>query len=95
MQLCATTAAQTNRGKTMESQIKLENIKIEQGWKEILKDEFLSPYFAEIKAHYLEAKTSGAVIYPPAKLIFNAFNLTPFDKLKVVLLGQEIGRAHV
>ncbi len=89
MQLCATTAAQTNRGKTMESQIKLENIKIEQGWKEILKDEFLSPYFAEIKAHYLEAKTSGVVIYPPAKLIFNAFNLTPFGKLKVVLLGQD------
>ena len=73
----------------MESQIKLENIQIEQGWKEVLKNEFLSPYFAEIKAHYLEAKTSGAVIYPPAKLTFNAFNCTPFHQLKVVLLGQD------
>lgn len=73
----------------MESQIKLENIQIEQGWKEVLKNEFLSPYFAEIKAHYLKAKTSGAVIYPPAKLTFNAFNLTPFHQLKVVLLGQD------
>ena len=73
----------------MESQIKLENIQMEQGWKEVLKNEFLSPYFAEIKAHYLEAKAKGAVIYPPAKLTFNAFNLTPFNKLKVVLLGQD------
>ena len=73
----------------MESQIKLENIQMEQGWKEVLKNEFLSPYFAEIKAHYLEAKAKGAVIYPPAKLTFNAFNLTPFTSLKVVLLGQD------
>ncbi|WP_297809618.1 uracil-DNA glycosylase [uncultured Helicobacter sp.] len=73
----------------MESQIKLEKIKIEESWKEVLKDEFLSPYFAEIKAHYLTAKSQGAILYPPAKLLFNAFNLTPFDKLKVVLLGQD------
>lgn len=82
----------------MESQIKLENIKIEPNWKEVLKDEFLSPYFAEIKRHYLNAKSQGAILYPPAKLLFNAFNLTPFNKLKVVLLGQDpyqIGRAHV
>lgn len=73
----------------MESQIKLENIKIEPNWKEVLKDEFLSPYFAEIKQHYLDAKAQGAILYPPAKLIFNAFNLTPFNQLKVVLLGQD------
>lgn len=73
----------------MESQIKLEKIKIEQGWKEILKDEFLSPYFAEIKQHYLTAKAQGAIIYPPPNLLFNAFNLTPFHQLKVVLLGQD------
>lgn len=73
----------------MESGIQLENIKIDSSWKEVLKDEFLSPYFAEIKQHYLKAKSQGAILYPPAKLLFNAFNLTPFDKVKVVLLGQD------
>ncbi len=87
MQLCATIAEL--KGLEMESQIKLENIKIEPSWKEVLKDEFLSPYFIEIKQHYLAAKAQGAILYPPAKLLFNAFNLTPFSQLKVVLLGQD------
>lgn len=69
--------------------ISLENIKIEESWKLALKDEFLKPYFLEIKRHYLEAKNAGKILYPPANLIFNAFNLTPFTSLKVVLLGQD------
>ena len=69
--------------------ISLENIKIEESWKLALKDEFLKPYFLEIKRHYLKAKNAGKILYPPANLIFNAFNLTPFNKLKVVLLGQD------
>ncbi len=69
-------------------QIKLENVRIEDSWKEILKDEFLSPYFENIKQNLLDAlKTS--VVYPKNSLIFNAFNLTPFEKLKVVILGQD------
>lgn len=69
-------------------QIKLENVRIEAGWKEALKDEFLSPYFANIKANLISAKARGEV-YPPSNLIFNAFNLTPFDSVKVVILGQD------
>ena len=69
--------------------IKLENIKIEESWKEVLKDEFLSPYFLEIKEKLVCLKNSGVTIYPPGNLIFNAFNLTPFDKVKVVILGQD------
>mgnify|MGYP005884009241 FL=1 len=69
--------------------IKLENIKIEESWKEVLKDEFLSPYFLEIKEKLVCLKNIGVTIYPPGNLIFNAFNLTPFDKVKVVILGQD------
>ncbi|WDL75311.1 uracil-DNA glycosylase [Helicobacter winghamensis] len=69
--------------------IKLDSIKIEESWKKVLEKEFLSPYFLEIKKHYVEAKSKGAVIYPPANLTFNAFNSTPFEKVKVVLLGQD------
>ena len=58
-------------------------------WKNFLKDEFEKPYFAGIKGHYLSSLKSGAIIYPPAKLVFNAFNLTPLNSLKIVLLGQD------
>ena len=56
--------------------INLEDVKIEPSWKEALKEEFLSRYFAKIKENFLAAKRAGAV-YPPNELIFNAFNLTP------------------
>ncbi|MCI5969212.1 uracil-DNA glycosylase [Helicobacter sp.] len=69
--------------------IRLESIKIKEDWKKVLEKEFLSPYFLEIKRRYVEAKSKGAVIYPPANLTFNAFNSTPFEKVKVVLLGQD------
>lgn len=62
---------------------------MESSWKEFLKEEFFKPYFLEIKKHFLEAKKRGAIIYPPAPLIFNAFNLTPLTSLKVVILGQD------
>lgn len=68
--------------------IDLAKVKIEESWKEILKDEFLSPYFLDIKANLINALKSQTV-YPPNNLIFNAFNLTPFDKVKVVILGQD------
>lgn len=69
--------------------IKLENVKIEESWKEVLKGEFLSPYFLELKEKLVCLKNNGVTIYPPGNLIFNAFNLTPFDKVKVVILGQD------
>lgn len=69
--------------------ISLDKLKIEESWKETLKEEFFKPYFLEIKRNYIAAKSSGKTIYPPANLTFNAFNLTPFDTLKVVILGQD------
>lgn len=73
------------------------NPTIEESWKEVLKDEFNSQYFSELKEFLVEEK-SKFKIYPPGKLIFNAFNNTPFEKVKVVLLGQDPdhgpGQAH-
>lgn len=72
--------------------------KIEQSWLNVLQDEFQKPYFAEIKQHLVEERQKGIVIYPPGSLIFNAFNKTPFEKVKVVILGQDPyhgpGQAH-
>ncbi len=70
---------------------------IDQGWKAVLKDQFLSPYFSTLKEFLVEEK-KNYVIYPPGPLIFNAFNRTPFDSVKVVILGQDPyhgkGQAH-
>lgn len=68
--------------------INLNDVKIEQSWKDALKDEFLSPYFAKIKENFIQAKQTS-IVYPPNNLIFNAFNLTPFNRVKVVILGQD------
>ena len=65
------------------------DVKIEQSWKDALADEFEQPYFASI-AHFLhQEKAAGKVIYPPGSLIFHAFELTPADRVKVVILGQD------
>ena len=70
---------------------------IEESWKKVLWEEFQQPYFAELKQFLLEEKRKYTV-YPPGPMIFNAFNKTPFDKVKVVLIGQdpyhEPGQAH-
>lgn len=58
-------------------------------WKEFLKDEFAKPYFTALKSYYIAALKGGATIYPSTKLTFNAFNLTPLNSLKIVLLGQD------
>ncbi|MCX2683352.1 uracil-DNA glycosylase [Campylobacter sp. MIT 21-1685] len=72
-----------------EITIKKEDVKMNEDWKEFLEEEFNKTYFLDLKKHYIKARDQGAVIYPPSKLIFNAFNLTPLDTLKVVLLGQD------
>lgn len=73
------------------------NPQIEPSWKEALKEEFSKPYFAELKEFLLEEKAKYAV-YPAGSQIFNAFKLTPFDQVRVVLLGQDPyhgpGQAH-
>lgn len=74
------------------------DVKIESSWKEVLKDEFVKPYFQEIAAFLHKEKREGKTIYPPGPLIFNAFELTPFDKVRVVIIGQDpyhgAGQAH-
>lgn len=71
--------------------------KIHHSWKEVLKDEFNAPYFATLKDFLVNDKNKYK-IYPPGSLIFNAFDKTPFDKVKVVILGQDPyhgpGQAH-
>jgi uracil-DNA glycosylase len=61
---------------------------IENSWLERLSDEFKSPYFFELKKFLLEEK-KNFTIYPPGSDIFAAFNYTPFDQVKVVILGQD------
>ncbi|MBR3092550.1 MAG: uracil-DNA glycosylase [Bacteroidaceae bacterium] len=72
-------------------------VRIEESWKSRLQSEFDKPYFAQLVS-FVRQEYSQHKCYPPAKLIFNAFELCPFDKLKVVLLGQdpyhEPGQAH-
>jgi len=70
---------------------------IEEGWKEVLMEEFQSPYFSSLKEFLVEEKRTFNV-FPPGNLIFNAFAHTPFDRVKVVILGQDPyhgrGQAH-
>ncbi|HRG90475.1 MAG TPA: uracil-DNA glycosylase, partial [Chitinophagales bacterium] len=64
-------------------------VQIEEGWKLALNDEFNKPYFPLIKQFIVEQKAKGKTVYPPGPLVFNAFNLTPYHQLKVVILGQD------
>ena len=65
------------------------NVAINDSWKAPLKEEFEQPYFEQIVGFLKKEKQAGKVIYPPGNLIFNAFEHTPFDKVKVVILGQD------
>lgn len=73
------------------------NVKIDQSWGSRLQQEFEKPYF-KILTDFVKTEYSGTPVYPPAKLIFNAFDSCPFDKVKVVIIGQdpyhEPGQAH-
>lgn len=70
---------------------------IDNSWKVALSKEFSQPYFTELKQFLVEERAEYA-IYPPGSLIFNAFNKTDFDKVKVVIIGQDPyhgkGQAH-
>ncbi|MBS1933865.1 MAG: uracil-DNA glycosylase, partial [Bacteroidetes bacterium] len=73
-------------------------VQIDPSWKEVLKQEFSKPYFLQIVTFLKTEKLAGQTICPPGPLIFNAFNTTPFEKVKVVILGQDPyhgpGQAH-
>jgi uracil-DNA glycosylase len=65
------------------------NIKVEESWKLVLMEEFNKPYFIQLVNHIKTEKEQGKLIYPKGSNIFNAFNKTPLDKVKVVILGQD------
>lgn len=73
------------------------DVKIEESWKEQLQSEFEKDYFVNL-TNFVRSEYQTKRIFPPAKLIFNAFEHTPFDKVKVVILGQDPyhndGQAH-
>ena len=73
------------------------DVKIEQSWKALLQEEFDKPYFVEL-TDFVRAEYKSYRIYPPGSQIFNAFNLCPFGKVKVVIIGQDPyhgpGQAH-
>ncbi len=64
-------------------------VKIESSWKQILQAEFEKPYFTNLVEFLKKEKESGKTIYPPGPQIFNAFEQCPFDKVRVVILGQD------
>ncbi|HOK37829.1 MAG: uracil-DNA glycosylase [Bacteroidales bacterium] len=74
-----------------------ENVKIESSWFNLLHEEFSKEYFKNL-VNFVKEEKSRYKIYPPGSLIFNAFNTTPVDKVKVVILGQDPyhgeGQAH-
>ena len=72
-------------------------VKIEASWKEKLRDEFGKEYFVSL-TDFVRKEYASTRVFPPGNLIFNAFNLCPFDRVKVVIIGQDpyhnIGQAH-
>ena len=74
------------------------NVKIEESWKNVLSDEFNKEYFIKLTDFVRGEYLSGKAVYPAPANIFNAFNLCPLDKVKVVIIGQdpyhEPGQAH-
>lgn len=64
-------------------------IQMEQSWKTVLEKEFEKPYMKKLRSFLVSEKEEGKMIYPPSNLIFNAFNHTPFYKVKVVIIGQD------
>lgn len=73
------------------------DVKIEESWKKQLQEEFDKLYFKQL-TEFVRSEYASQTIYPPAKLIFNAFDQCPFDRVKVVILGQDPyhgpGQAH-
>lgn len=64
------------------------DVDIDDSWKNVLKSQFDAPYFSELKAFLVNEKKKH-IVYPPGNQIFSAFNRTPFDKVRVVIIGQD------
>lgn len=64
------------------------NVKINDSWAERLGNEFAQPYFSQL-TDFVRHEYATTTCYPPGRLIFNAFNLCPFDRVKVVIIGQD------
>lgn len=73
-------------------------MKIEKSWHALLKEEIDKPYIQKLKEFLSKEKKENRTIYPPENLVFNAFSQTPFDQVKVVIVGQDpyhgAGQAH-
>lgn len=73
------------------------NVQIEESWKKHLAPEFEKDYFVQL-TDFVRNEYAHTTVYPPGRLIFNAFNLCPFDRVKVVIIGQDPyhgpGQAH-
>lgn len=73
------------------------NVQIEESWKQVLTPEFDKDYFIRL-TEFVRREYQTTTVYPPGKLIFNAFNLCPYNKVKVVIIGQDPyhgpGQAH-
>jgi len=74
------------------------NLKLEKSWHEILQEEIAKPYITELKQFLAHERAQGKVIYPPEDLVFHAFYQTPFERVRVVIVGQDPyhgpGQAH-
>ncbi len=66
-----------------------KSVQIEESWKKVLSAEFEAQYFDTLRKKLKSDKQDGHIIYPPGRQIFNAFSLTPFEKVKVVIIGQD------
>ena len=67
----------------------MSNIKIHKSWKNELNSEFTAPYMSDLRSFLKQQILLGKKIYPPMSKIFNALNLTPLNKVKVVIVGQD------
>lgn len=82
----------------MNEQEVLQRVQMELEWKQVLAEELQQPYMQSLRKFLRLEKQQKKIIYPPSAEIFNAFNTTPFSKVKVVILGQDpyhgVGQAH-
>lgn len=76
----------------------MNDFKIDSSWREVLRNEYEKPYFGQLLEFIRKERNAGKKIFPPPELVFNAFRKTPYDKVKVLIMGQDpyhgVGQAH-
>src|SRR5690606_23185934 len=89
----------SDKGTTNNLYLSMSTVQLESSWLRYLEDEFRQDYMLQLKSFLQAERQRNKIIYPPGRLIFNALNTTPLDRVKVVLLGQDpyhgAGQAHV